>query len=92
MCIFVVDILGKCAFSWWISWANVCSYGGYLGQMYYVFSWWISWANVHSRGGYLGQMCNFTWWISWANVQFHGGYEVVLLYSTIITLPKLLQG
>ena len=33
MCVLMVDILGKCAFSWWISWANVRSHGGYLGQM-----------------------------------------------------------
>jgi hypothetical protein len=33
MCILLVDILGKCAISWWISWANVQFHGGYLGQM-----------------------------------------------------------
>ena len=65
-CILLVDILGKCAFSWWISWANVHSLGGYLGQMCIllvdilgkcVFFLWISGANVYSLGGYLGQMC-----------------------------------
>jgi hypothetical protein len=29
----LVDILGKCALSWWISWANVHYHEGYLGQM-----------------------------------------------------------
>ena len=33
MCTLLVDILGKCAFSWWISWAKVDSLGGYLEQM-----------------------------------------------------------
>ena len=40
------EYLGKCAFSWGISWANVHSLGGYLGHMCSLFS-----------GGYLGQMC-----------------------------------
>jgi hypothetical protein len=44
MCIFIVDILGICAFSWWISWANVHFHGGYLGQMCIM---WISWVYVH---------------------------------------------
>ena len=52
----MVDILGKCALSWWISWANVHYHGGYLGQMCIIMmdilgkcaiSLWISWANVH---------------------------------------------
>jgi hypothetical protein len=54
---------------WWISWANVHSPGGYLGQMCNfvvdilgkcAISWWISWANVQFHGGYLGQMCIIT--------------------------------
>ena len=62
-----VDILGKCAIQWWISWANVQYNGGYLGQMCNTMvdilgkcaiQWWISWANVQYNGGYLGQMCN----------------------------------
>ena len=59
MCILLVDILGKCAISWWISWANVQFRGGYLGQMCNfvvdilgkcAISRWISWANVHNYG------------------------------------------
>ena len=29
----MVDILDKCAISWWISWINVQYHGGYLGQI-----------------------------------------------------------
>jgi hypothetical protein len=62
----MVDILGKCALSRGISWANVQYRGGYLGQMCfitrdilgkYAIPWWISWANVLYHEGYLGQMC-----------------------------------
>ena len=64
MCIFLVDILGKCAFSWWISWANVHFLGGYLGQMCIflvdilgkcAIPQGISWANMQYDEGCLGK-------------------------------------
>ena len=79
-----VDILGKCAFSWWISWANVHSHGGYLGQMCALTVDILGKCTMYSRGGYLGQMCilvvdilgkcAFSWWISRANVHYYGKY------------------
>ena len=62
MCNIMVDILGKCAISWWISWADVQYHGGYLGQMCNIM------VDIMGR-------CAISWWISWANVQYHGGYH-----------------
>jgi hypothetical protein len=74
------DILGKCAFSWWISWANVQYHEGYLGQMC-VFLVDI-----------LGK-CATPQGISWANMQYDEGclgkYLDKLVY--MITCLKLLK-
>ena len=64
MCNTMRDILGKCAFSWWISWANVHFLGGYLGQMCIflvdilgkcAIPQGISWANMQYDEGCLGK-------------------------------------
>ena len=54
MCIFIVDILGICAFSLWISWAYMHSHGGYLGQMC-IFM--VDILGKCASCGYLGYMC-----------------------------------